>query len=114
MSIEYGKEIENLRQQVEESRFLLDQSNTQKVMIQENMKKAFMRGVCAMNFEAMSIVNPDANTSATNCKYILYIYIVEENTNTPQRTGCTENFFNMEEVENSLNINSLDSSKYSK
>lgn len=28
-------------------------------MMQENLKKAFMRGVCALNFEAMNILNPD-------------------------------------------------------
>ncbi len=27
-------------------------------MMQENLKKAFMRGVCALNFEAMNILNP--------------------------------------------------------
>ena len=31
-------------------------------MVQENLKKAFMRGVCALNYEAMSILSPsDAN-----------------------------------------------------
>jgi hypothetical protein len=28
-------------------------------MMQENLKKAFMRGVCALNFEAMHILNPN-------------------------------------------------------
>ena len=28
-------------------------------MMQENLKKAFMRGVCALNFEAMNILNPN-------------------------------------------------------
>lgn len=27
--------------------------------MQDNLKKAFMRGVCALNYEAMSIVSPD-------------------------------------------------------
>ncbi len=27
--------------------------------MQENLKKAFMRGVCALNFEAMHILNPN-------------------------------------------------------
>ena len=29
--------------------------------MQENLKKAFMRGVCALNFEAMNILNPYEN-----------------------------------------------------
>lgn len=28
-------------------------------MMSENLKKAFMRGVCALNFEAMNILNPN-------------------------------------------------------
>lgn len=28
-------------------------------MMQEQLKKAFMRGVCALNFEAMHILNPN-------------------------------------------------------
>lgn len=32
---------------------------------EENMKKAFMRGVCALNMEAMNMFHePDPNTSA--------------------------------------------------
>jgi hypothetical protein len=33
--------------------------NKNKLMMQENLKKAFMRGVCALNFEAMNILNPN-------------------------------------------------------
>ena len=29
-----------------------------KTNMQENLKKAFMRGVCALNFEAMNILQP--------------------------------------------------------
>jgi len=28
-----------------------------KVGMQENLKRAFMRGVCALNFEAMNVLN---------------------------------------------------------
>ena len=27
--------------------------------MQENLKRAFMKGVCALNFEAMNILNPN-------------------------------------------------------
>ena len=33
--------------------------NKNKHAMQENLKKAFMRGVCALNFEAMNILNPN-------------------------------------------------------
>jgi hypothetical protein len=29
--------------------------------MQENLKKAFMRGVCALNFEAMNILDPNGD-----------------------------------------------------
>jgi centrosomal protein POC5 len=35
----------------------------EKQSIQDNLKKAFMRGVCAMNFEAMNILNPSTPMS---------------------------------------------------
>ena len=31
-----------------------------KEQMQENLKKAFMRSVCALNFEAMNILDPNA------------------------------------------------------
>jgi len=32
--------------------------------MQENLKKVFMRSVCALNFEAMSILDPAEQSSA--------------------------------------------------
>jgi centrosomal protein POC5 len=32
--------------------------NRNRHMMQENLKKVFMRSVCALNFEAMSILDP--------------------------------------------------------
>ncbi len=37
----------------------MDMENKNKQAMQENLKKAFMRGVCALNFEAMNILNPN-------------------------------------------------------
>lgn len=56
---QYSKEIESLRQKLEEANTVVDQENRNKAMMQENLKKAFMRGVCALNFEAMNILNPN-------------------------------------------------------
>ena len=33
-------------------------------MMQENLKKVFMRSVCALNFEAMSVLDPAEQTNA--------------------------------------------------
>ena len=35
-----------------------------KAIMQENLKKAFMRSVCALNFEAMNILDPNAPPQA--------------------------------------------------
>ena len=55
----YSKEIEMLRRKLEEANRSLERNNMQKVNMQENLKKAFMRGVCALNFEAMNILDPN-------------------------------------------------------
>lgn len=36
----------------------MNSEHRNKAMMQENLKKAFMRGVCALNFEAMNILQP--------------------------------------------------------
>ena len=55
---QYNKEIEMLREALNEANSQLDRENKNKVMMQENLKKAFMKGVCTMNFEAMNILAP--------------------------------------------------------
>ena len=55
---QYNKEIESLRDKLNEAQTIVDQENRNKQSMQENLKKAFMRGVCALNFEAMNILNP--------------------------------------------------------
>ena len=47
-----------LRKKLEEANVQLAQGNSQKAAMQENLKKAFMRSVCALNFEAMDILDP--------------------------------------------------------
>eukprot|EP00347_Sterkiella_histriomuscorum_P014474 403360737 len=56
---QYSKEIESLRKKLDEANTVVEQENKNKAMMQENLKKAFMRGVCALNFEAMNILNPN-------------------------------------------------------
>ncbi|KRX02142.1 hypothetical protein PPERSA_06337 [Pseudocohnilembus persalinus] len=53
----YNKELEQIRTRLNETERLLEESNIQKQSLQDNLKKAFMRGVCALNFEAMSILD---------------------------------------------------------
>ena len=55
----YGKEINDLRNKLNEAKTLIEQSNQAKAQIQENLKKVLMRGVMAMNMEAMNVLDKD-------------------------------------------------------
>lgn len=55
----YSKEIEMLRRKLEEANRVVQNAHIQKSNMQDNLKKAFMRGVCALNFEAMNILDPN-------------------------------------------------------
>lgn len=59
ISAQYSKEIDTLRKQLNEARDAINTYEKTKMMTQENLKKAFMKGVCAMNMEAMTILNPN-------------------------------------------------------
>ena len=55
----YGKEINDLRNKLNEANLIIDKSNQAKAQIQENLKKVLMRGVMAMNMEAMNVLDKD-------------------------------------------------------
>ena len=55
----YGKEINDLRKKLNEANLTIEQSNQAKGQIQENLKKVLMRGVMAMNMEAMNVLDKD-------------------------------------------------------
>ena len=59
MGKNYNKEISDLRRKLDESNKLIEKYKENKNMLQDNLKKALMRGVVAMNLEAMSILEPD-------------------------------------------------------
>jgi len=49
-----------LRRRLDEAQSQANYGERQKAAMQENLKKAFMRSVCALNFEAMNILDPNA------------------------------------------------------
>jgi nitrate reductase NapAB chaperone NapD len=65
LSMHYNKEIEMLANRLAHAERKIAIEEEEKVSIQENLKKAFMRGVCAMNFEAMNILNPGTGLENT-------------------------------------------------
>jgi hypothetical protein len=56
ISSKYNKEIELLTTRLNETQRLLDEANNNQLNMQENLKRAFVRGVCALNFEAMNVL----------------------------------------------------------
>jgi hypothetical protein len=64
LRIEYGKEIQGLRNQLAESNKIVEEETRNRQIMQDNLKKAFMRGVCALNFEAMNVLNPNSTSSS--------------------------------------------------
>ena len=58
ISASYIKEIETLRTKLEDANSQIASNNHERSHMQESLKKAFMRGVCALNFEAMNILTP--------------------------------------------------------
>jgi hypothetical protein len=63
ISSQYSKEIDSLRRQLIEAQDAVDAHERTRMMTQEHLKKAFMKGVCAMNMEAMTILNPNDMSS---------------------------------------------------
>lgn len=61
MSQYYGKEISDLRAKLHDATHTVEKFKESKNAIQENLKKALMRGVVAMNLEAMNVLEDDPN-----------------------------------------------------
>jgi hypothetical protein len=65
LNTEYAHEIQSLRNQLQEAKKQIEQELLAKQLIQENLKKAFMRGICAMNYEASTIINDPTEPNPT-------------------------------------------------
>ena len=65
ISANYSKEIEMLRKRLDDANLQLNENNRMKGAMQENLKKAFMRSVCALNFEAMNILDPSERAGSS-------------------------------------------------
>jgi len=57
----YGKEISDLRNKLNEANALIEKFKEYKHSMQENLKKSLLRGVTAMNLEAMTILEPESS-----------------------------------------------------
>lgn len=59
ISMKYQKEISTLQTKLSELTAEINASNQHKKDMQNQLKRAFMRGLCAMNLEAMDVLNPE-------------------------------------------------------
>jgi hypothetical protein len=62
----YGREISDLRNKLVEANNQLEKLKESKNAISENLRKALMRGVVAMNMEAMNVLEDDTQTLNLN------------------------------------------------
>ena len=66
VSIKYNKEVNDLKNKLDDANNQINKYKEQKNQIQENLKKTLMRNVVAMNFEAMNILDNDNLDSILN------------------------------------------------
>ncbi len=62
----YGKEITDLKMKLAEANSSIEKYKENKIYLQENLKRALMRGVVAMNLEAMNILEPETEKNNNN------------------------------------------------
>lgn len=113
LAAKYSKEIESLSQKLSEVNEQLEIANKGKVDMQENLKKAFMRGVCALNFEAMNILQTN-ESSQENINQTLADHALKEASNifgTQSRVQIQKTYerteFNKENYANPLIVNPI-------
>ena len=70
-----------LRARLEDANQQIAVGNATKAGMQENLKKAFMRSVCALNFEAMNILDPNASSSDISLQQNNQISLLEQEMN---------------------------------
>jgi hypothetical protein len=92
MAQKYGKEINDLRNKLNDANLLIEQNNQAKNQIQENLKKVLMRGVMAMNMEAMNVLDKD---------------VIQNN----DISAIADNIMNNVNINDNNNINNLNNNK---
>ena len=111
MAQKYGKEITDLRNKLNDANILIEQNNQAKAQIQENLKKVLMRGVMAMNMEAMNVLDKDVlknNDISAIADNIMNNVNEISNTNTNNNTNINnKNPVNIKVGENEENKNMI-------
>jgi hypothetical protein len=61
---QYELELGNTRSQLENAEAHIERSGQDRAVFQQQMKRSFMRGVCALNLETMGVLRPSPDTVA--------------------------------------------------
>lgn len=56
LSMRYGKEVEQLRAKLDETQAMLDHERRNKLSMVDELKKSWMRQMCAFNYDSMHIL----------------------------------------------------------
>ena len=99
----YGKEISTLQNRLNEANITIEKSKESQNAIQENLKKVLMRGVMAMNMEAMNVL--DTNTMGGNAMQMQQ----EITQQMPQQVIVNQSFQpNQNKYMNDINVNEIE------
>ena len=105
MASKFNKEIEHLTIKLKETTEQLETATRAKIEMQDNLKRAFMRGVSAMNFEAMTLLQGDVQPKQLSNQGSGEKTALKETSKLSQKI-FDEIEFNKENLSNSLIISS--------
>ena len=106
----YGREINELRSKLNDANSAIEQGNQAKTQIQENLKKVLMRGVMAMNMEAMNVLDKDMlpkndiNSMASNILNNISNSNATNNNNNNNTESNINNISNNNVISSGINI----------
>lgn len=103
----YGKEISDLKAKLAEANTSIEKYKENKIYLQENLKRALMRGVVAMNLEAMNILEPETEKNNNNMVLSMANNMVDLNYFNKMSFNDLPNFNNTNSNLNHNNLNNL-------
>jgi hypothetical protein len=112
----YGKEISDLRNKLSEVNMKNEQLLASRNLIQENLKKVVMRGVMAMNMEAMNVLDKNGVSNNNNFNPSEFIgktadnLMINNNNNNLNNNNMNINNNNNNNLNNNMNINNNNNS----
>ena len=105
----YNKEITDLRNKLNDANYNIEKTNQSKNQLQENLKKVLMRGVMAMNMEAMNVLDKNGVNNNNNFNPSEFIGKTADNlminNNNNNLNNNNMNINNNNNLNNNMNVN---------